>query len=312
MNLFITTFESVAVLLGIGIIGFWIIRRKMIPRNILGLLSPIALEIALPSLIFINIIQDFEPNSYQNWWQLPIWWLFFTIIAAGLTLIFMFISKKENRREFAISLFYQNGIFFPLAIIAGMFGKDSYLLVFLFIFTIFYPAFFFSTSHIFFGKKFNLTTNLKKIIHPVIITTTIAILIKIGGLHVYVPNFIFEIFALIGGMTIPLIMIILGGNIYIDFNKKGKLHIIEMFKFVSVKNIIFPLIFIGILFVIRPEYDIALILLLQASVPPVTAVPLMVEKYGGNRYIVNQFIVASFILSLLTIPIMVLLFDIFF
>lgn len=76
MDLFITTFESVAVLLGIGIIGFWIIRKKILPGNILGLLSPLALEIALPSLIFVNIISNFEPAEFPDWWQLPLWWGF--------------------------------------------------------------------------------------------------------------------------------------------------------------------------------------------------------------------------------------------
>ena len=45
MDLFITTFESVATLLGIGVIGFWIIKKKIVPGNILGLLSPLHLKL---------------------------------------------------------------------------------------------------------------------------------------------------------------------------------------------------------------------------------------------------------------------------
>ncbi len=71
----------------------------------------------------------------------------------------------------------------------------------------------------------------------------------------------------------------------------------------------FPLIFLGILFLIKPSYHIAIIFLLQSAVPPVTAVPLVTERSGGNRSIVNQFIVASFILSLASIPIMIYLFE---
>jgi len=312
MNLFITTFESVAVLLGIGLIGFWIIRRHIIPGNILGLLSPLALDIALPSLIFVNIIQGFNPSNFPDWWQLPLWWGFFTMIAAGLTFVFMFISKKENRREFAISLFYQNGIFFPLAILAGMFGNDSSYIVFIFLFAIFYPAFFFSTSHLFFKREFEGNINWRRIIHPVLIVTVLAVLIKLGDFQYYIPNFIIDIFVLLGGMAIPLIMLILGGNIYLDFRKKGQPQAMEILKFVICKNILFPLIFIGFLLFLYPAYEIALILLLQSAVPPVTAVPLVAERFGGNRTIVNQFIVSSFISSLITIPIMVLIFSNYF
>lgn len=309
MDLFITTFESVATLLGIGVIGFWIIKKEIVPGNILGLLSPLALEIALPSLIFVNIIQNFSPIDSSDWWQLPLWWCFFTIIAAGLTLIFSFVSKKNFRREFSISLFFQNGIFFPLAILAGMFGNDSSYIVSLFLFTVFYAAFFFSTYQFFFEKKGSWNLNWRKIIHPVLIVTIIAVLIRLVGIQDVIPGFIISIFILLGGMTIPLIMIILGGNIYVDFHKKGKIQSIEIVKFVVVKNILFPLIFLSILFLIKPSYHIALIILIQGAVPPVTAVPLVTERSGGDRAIVNQFIVSSFILSLITIPVMVWLFS---
>ena len=312
MNLFITTFESVAVLLGIGLIGFLIIGKRIVPGNILGLLSPLALEIALPSLIFVNIIQNFSPSDFPDWWHLPIWWGVFTLLSAVLTFIFMFVSQKKTRREFAISLFYQNGIFFPLAVLAGMFGDDSSYIVFLFLFTIFYAAFFFSTYHFFFKHKENNKLNWKKIIHPVLIATILAIIIRLGGIQDAVPDFVISIFALLGGMTLPLIMIILGGNIYIDFKKKGQLQIFEIAKFIIIKNFLFPMLFLSILIIIQPSYYIALIILLQSAVPPVTAVPLVTGRSGGDRPIVNQFIVGSFISSLVSIPVMIYLFEIFF
>ena len=260
-------------------------------------------------MILVNIIQNFSPNDSPDWWQLPLWWCFFTIIAAGLTFLFSFISKKKFRREFSISLFFQNGIFFPLAIIAGMFGDDSSYIVSLFLFTVFYAAFFFSTYQFFFGKKGSWNLNWRKIIHPVLIVTIIALLIRLANIQEVIPGFVISIFSLLGGMTIPLIMIILGGNIYADFHKKGKIQGLEVGKFVIVKNILFPLIFLSILFLIKPSYHVALIILLQSAVPPVTAVPLVTERSGGDRAIVNQFIVASFISSLITIPVMVWLFS---
>jgi hypothetical protein len=314
MGLFVTTFESVAVLLGIGVVGFWIIKKRIIPGNIMGLLSPLALDIALPSLIFVNIINNFEPTQSTNWWQLPLWWGFFTIISACLTFIFMFISQKKTRREFAISLFYQNGIFFPLAVLTGIFGSDSQYVIFLFLFIIFYPALFFGSYFMFFKNKDVKSINWKRIIHPVLIFTIIAIIIKISGTQDYIPYFVKRIFVLLGGMTIPLIMIILGGNIYLDFQKKGKIQLFEISKFVIIKNLLFPLIFIIVLLSMKSiiSYPVALLILLQAAVPPLTAVPLVTERSGGNRAIVNQFIVASFTLSLFTIPAMLFLFESYF
>ena len=164
-------------------------------------------------------------DSPDWWWLLPVWWGIFTIVAACLTGIFIFVSKKKTRREFAITLFYQNGIFFPLAVLAGMFPDDSSYVVYLFLFTIFYPAFFFSTYQFFFSKNETTTLDWKKIIHPVLLVTILAICIRLVGIHDDdIPYPIIQIFVLLGGMTIPLIMLILGGNIYVDFQKKGNLN----------------------------------------------------------------------------------------
>jgi len=311
MELFITTFESVAVLLGIGVIGFWIIRTRVVPEKAIGVLSPLALEIALPSLIFVNILMNFSPQESPDWWLLPLWWLVFTALAAVLTAISMFLAKKSIRREFAITLFYQNGLFFPLGILAGMFGGDSIYLVYLFLFALFYPAFFFSTYPLFFGKKEH-RLQWRKIVHPVLIATLLAVGLRYFGVQDYVPTLVISILQLLGAMSIPLVMIILGGNIYIDFHKKGTVFTTEIVKFVLLKNIVFPLVFLGVLILVRPVYSVALILLLQSAVPPVTAVPLVTERAGGNRAIVNQFVVASFVSSLVTIPVMVMLFSLLF
>lgn len=316
MNLFITTFESVAVLLGIGLIGFYIIKKGILPGNILTILSPLALEIALPSLIFARILTTFTPDEFPDWWQLPLWWFFFTAASLVLTFVFMFISEKTIRREFTVSLFYQNAIFFPLAIFSGMFSGetlDKYL-IYLFFFTVFFPPMFFSTYFFFFKTKEKLKINLRKIFHPVLISTVLALVITSTGFKISENSFIIRIFSLLGGMTIPLLFIILGGNIYNDFRGKGKLRIFEVIKFVMVKNFVFPLVFLFLLLYLKTfvPYHIALILLIQSAVPPVTAVPIVTERAGGDRAIVNQFIVASFIVSLFSIPLMVYLFELLF
>jgi predicted permease len=311
MDLYITTFESVAVLLGIGIIGFYIIKRQILPGNILSILSPLALEIALPSLIFVRILVNFTPEEYSDWWHLPLWWGLFTIIAFGLTLCFMYISQKKFRSEFAVTLFFQNAIFFPLAILAGIFPDDPSYMLYLFFYTIFYPPLFFSTYYLFFKTKKKIKINWRRIFHPVLIATIIAIVIASLGLKISEDNFIIRIFSLLGAMTIPLLFLILGGNIYNDFREKGKLFLMETIKFVIIKNFIFPLIFLGILFYLKDyiPFYIGLILIIQSAVPPLTAIPIVTKRVGGNRNIVNQFIVASFSVSLVSIPLMIFLFS---
>ncbi|MFW5928761.1 MAG: AEC family transporter [Thermoplasmatota archaeon] len=311
MNLFLTAFESIAVLIGIGVVGFWIIKRNIVSEKAIDLLSPLSLEIALPALIFVNIISNFSPDSLSNWWQLPLWWLFFTFIAIGLSWIGSLISKKNTRPEFRISLLYQNAIFVPLAILTGIFGSSSKVLVYLFIFALFYPAFLFSTYLFFLGeKKFVLKWD--RILHLVFIVTLIAVSIKLAGIDYMIPSVVMSILNLLGGMAVPLLMLVIGANLYLDYKGKGRFNLKEVVKFVSIKNILFPLVFLGILLIVSPGKYIALIILIQAAAPPVTAVPVLTKKAGGDQRLVNQFFVASILLTVITIPFFIYMLDMFF
>jgi predicted permease len=313
MDILFITFESVAVLLGIGVLGFWIISRKILPENLLGFLSTLAIDISLPCLVFSSILLDFSPDKFPDWWQLPLWWLGFTAVALILSLVAMFISKKETRSEFAMSLFFQNGLFFPLIVISGIFGKDSPYLAQLFIFMFLHPSIVFGSYYLFFRKQKQETKiNWRRVLNPVLIITLVALCIRLAGAHSYIPKFVITIFQMLGGMSLPLLMIILGGNIYIDFSKQKKFNIAEVVKFTLVKNIVFPLALLGLVMLVRPDYSIALIIILQSAVPPITAIPLLAERSGGNRVISGQFIVASFIFSIISIPVMLFLFNMVF
>ncbi|OEU48398.1 MAG: hypothetical protein BA866_13940 [Desulfobulbaceae bacterium S5133MH15] len=308
MDIFYSILESVGVLLGLGGLGFYIIGKRIMPGNVLGLLSPLVLDIALPSLIFVSIVKNFTLSEFPSWWQVPLWWVFFTTILIVLTTITMFVSHPKTRREFAASLFYQNGIFFPLAIITGLYGSDSPYLVTLFLFISFHPALMFSTYHFFFPTPSKHKIDWRKIIHPVLIMTLIALFLRLYGVHTFVPNFLLSGLSMLGAMSLPLIMIILGGNIFVDFQEQGGVQLLEVVKFVVAKNLFFPLVIFGVLLVVRPPYPVALIMFLQSAVPPISAIPILTKRYGGNSAITNQFIVASYLFLLISLPIMFSLF----
>ncbi len=117
MNIFSIVLQSVLALIGIGVLGFWILKRGIIPENILSFLSRLAIDIALPCVVFAGIFLNFDPKKMPDWWQLPLWWMAFQAVSLVLVLGTTPLSQKSTRSEFAISLFFQNGLFFPLIVI---------------------------------------------------------------------------------------------------------------------------------------------------------------------------------------------------
>jgi len=317
VSVFVTTLQAVLALLGIGLLGFWIIGRRRVPSDTLAFLSSLAIDIALPLLVVANLISDFSPQEYPDWWHMPLWWLGFAIVSLALSLSASFLVKKEIRSEFTIGLFYQNGLFFPVLIIIGLFGEGNQYLVPLFLFTIFHPSVVFSTFTLFFGKRIQREKlNWRRIANPVLVATVVGLVIGLVSANEYVPEFLVTIVTMVGAIAAPLFMLILGGNIYNDLvykaddNKRSDIR--EVVKFVAIKNVVFPLIFLALLLWLRPNSTVALIVMLQAAVPPITAIPILVERCGGNQKIASKFVVASFIFSIFSIPASLYLFSRFF
>ncbi len=317
MSVFLITLQAVLALLGIGLLGFWIIGRRRVPSDTLAFLQSLAIDIALPLLVVGNLISGFSPQTYPDWWRFPLWWLGFTVIALALSLSASFLVRKEIRAEFTIGLLYQNGLFLPILIIEGLFGTANSYLVPLFLFVIFHPSVIFGTYTLFFGKRIQKEKlNWRRIVNPVLVATIVGIAIGLVSVNEYIPEFLITIVTMVGAITIPLIMLILGGNIYNDFMYKTdsgrRWYIPEVIKFVLIKNVVFPLVFLGLLLLLRPDLTVALIVIIQAAVPPITAIPILVERCGGNRQIASQFVFASFIVCIVSIPAVIYLFSRFF
>ena len=317
MNVFLITLQAVFALLGIGVLGFWIIGRKRVPSQTLGFLSTLAIDISLPLLVLGNLILDFCPRDYPGWWRMPLWWMGFTAVALALSLSASFLVKKGIRSEFTISLLYQNGLFFPILIIAGIFGQGSPYLVTLFLFMILFPSLVFSTYPLFFsGGVRKEALNWRRVVNPVLVATVVGLIIGLLSAGDYIPGFLVTIVTMVGAIATPLFMLILGGNIYNDlmYRVQGgrQWHVREVVRFVLVKNIVFPLVFLGLLVWLRPDFNVAFIIILQAAVPPITAAPILVERCGGNRRIASQFVLASFLISIGSIPAFLYLFSRFF
>jgi predicted permease len=250
----------------------------------------------------------------ELWWTLPIWWVGFTVISILFTFITIKLIKTKNKPEFAISLLYPNFIFIPLLVIQNLFGENSDVLVELFLFTLIFPAFLFNTYYLFFKKKQTKTKklDLSKILNPILVATTLAVIIILTGTNVYVPKAVLKITKLIGNTALPLILIVIGGNVYVDFKRKGELHIKQIVLFVALKNFILPLLMLAVMLIIRPRFSVAFLFVLISAVPPITAIPILTEKVGGNSAIANQFLIASYVTSIISLPLIILLFSNFY
>lgn len=301
MELFLATFQAIVTLLGVGVLGFILIAKQVIPENILAVLNRLALDIALPFLVFSTIILKFDPQSKPDWWMIPLWWVFFLCMAFVFSWIATRVSRTQYRSEFMMAHFFQNATFVPLALLTGIFGLNTPYLVDLFIFNMFHATLLFSTYHLFFRSQHKKMIP-AKLLNYVLLSAILAVGIKLTHLEWAIPKFILSISLMIGNMSLPLLMMVLGGNIYRDLKSQGQMYWSEITRFIFFKIMLFPACVLGIVFWISPPPAMALILIIQAAVPPIISVPALIENCGGNRNLGNQMVVFSFLVCMLSIP----------
>ncbi len=300
--MFLSAFESVAVLFVVGSIGIWALKRRILPENSIRVLSILAIEIALPCHIFFTIITRFDPAGNRGWWKLPLLWATFTAAVGLLTFLGAPAFSKTNRRECAMALFYQNAVFVPLILISQLFGAESPHLVNLFLFTMFFPAFFFTTHHLFLPSSRKTGLRLSRIVPPALIATVLGLGVRFIAPGV-VPSFVLAGIEMVGRMATPALLLLLGGSIYLDFRQRGPFAWRDVLVFVGLKNAAFPLAALGILYFLKMPPDISFLLVLQSAAPPITALPVVAEKTGANTKILNQIMLGSFVATPLTLPV---------
>jgi predicted permease len=303
MSLFLATFQSVAMLLGIGSLGFALLAKRVVPGQAFQVLTPLALEVALPCKAFHTIITRFSPEKDPHWYLLP---LAFLLFWSGSWLFAWgggFLTRKENRPEFRAGLLYHNSIFFPLAIITGTFGAASHYIQALFLLTLFHPPLVFS-SYPFLWKQKGVKRSWSRIFNPMFFATLLAVGLVLMGLEKFVPQALLGSIELVGGMAIPAIMLIIGGDVFTDLARRTPYRFTEVAKFAVLKCVVFPLIMIPLLVWIEMPNELRYLLFLQSVVPPITGIPIFAGRMGGNASLATQLVVGTFLFSLFSIPTM--------
>lgn len=312
LGLFFTVFNSVAALLALGALGYWAISRGGLEEAALGSITHIAIDIAVPALLFVSIMDHFSPRG--GWWQVLVAGLAFTLYALLLALLFSPLAARATRREFLVSLAFQNAIFFPIVVIGALYGTASPYLADLFIFTLFFAPIVYNSVGLFFRGEGHARAQIRwsLLFNPILVATLLALTLRFLRLEVSSLGFLYTAFQMLAGLSLPLLMLLLGGHIYLNIRHEQGFNWRENLKFVLVKGLAFPLITLGLLLWLRPAYNIALLVLLQSTLPPITAIPSLVRRSGGDDALAAQFITSSFITSLLTIPLMLALFGMLF
>lgn len=300
--------QQVIILLFVMICGIYARKRKFIDEKATGYLSALLINVAQPCLFITSFQVSFDMKLLDTALNVTLASVIIHVALIVLCLfIYNFIRDKKQRKIYRFASIFGNCGFLGFPVLNAMYGDIG----------VFYGAFFTMVFNIIAwsygvflmtsgtdGKRFD-AAKLKNIINPGTVSTVAGIILF--ALRIEIPSPLIDGIDMVGDMTFPLSMLIVGSLIAeTDFKRIFKNPYIYCFCFV--KLLLTPFIALIICKVFGVDTMVlAPLTIVMAGVPTATITAPMAEMYGEDAKLSAELIGISTILSVGTIPLMIYL-----
>lgn len=316
---FKTTFQATLQIFLLGALGFLLLKKRFLSEDGLNLLSRLVIEIALPVLIFCQLIERFSFSLYPKWWIFPVLSLIITASGFLLGSLLLFFYKAMNfKKEFISLVAFQNSGYLPLILIATIlpvYLRDvmfNYLFLFLLGFNLVIWSFgvwYLTNSCVdknAKGSSLNIGClkdfEFVSLFSPPVVAILASLLLIAFGFNQFIPQLVLKPLKMIGECTLPLAMLVVGGNLAaIKIFKPDKIAVTLL---VIAKLLILPALALLFLKYFRVDSLLGMLILLQAAMPSATSLSLISRRYKLKEEFINQAVFITHIVSLITIPLL--------
>jgi predicted permease len=290
-------------------IGFLLVKGRFLSNEGMDSISNLVMDVTLPVLIFCQLVKDFSFSAYPDWWIFPLLSLIVTVI--GLVAGFLFlplIKGEQHKLQFLSLVGFQNSGYLPLALSAALLSGEalSAMFIYLFLFLAGFNLVMFSVGvHILNfhkEKKFNWANLLSM---PVVVTLFSLVIIYFG-LNRFIPDDFIKPLRMLGDATLPLAMLVVGGNLA-EINLKN-INKKEISLLILAKMLILPAIGLVLVSVFNIPKLIGLLLIIQLAVPSAVTLSVILRSYKKEDLLVSQGILLTHLASVVTIPLFLIIY----
>lgn len=290
--------NSVISLFFVILAGVYGVKRKFINDEIEKGLTKILINISLPLLIINSFSVEFDESMKDTLGKAFIYSFIFFIVGGIVSYIFLIpIKDKEKKRVLQFANVFSNCGFIGIPIINSIYGAEG--VVYASIFNMFFNIFVWSYGLALYTDKLD-KKSLKKIIFcPGIVAIYIGLPIMIFNIHI--PECLAKSIGLIGNMTAPLSMIIIG-CILTKINIKEAFKDWKVYYGSFIKLIIIPLTVFAIAKVLKDDSILIKTIIILQAMPAGTMASIMAEDLGKDSRFAAIIIFVNTLLSIITFP----------
>lgn len=304
-SLFITIIN----LFVISFAGFLLYRKKVISDAGLAVLTKFVINVAVPCLIFTNIINHFDPGRMPSLWIFL--FLSFSLFALGATLGIIFsLSRPEiERREFISLLAFQNSGYLPMNIALFLLPStlQAKFLTYIFLYIFGFNILMWSVGSFLIFRTKKDAFRINSILTPPVTAVLIAIISVYGGYNRLIPSAVVFSAEIIGQTAFILSLIVLGCWLA---KTNAQKHITPLFagKILILKLVVVPLFVFAVVFYIKAYSLLGLLILLEASMPSAASLPIVASLHNSRSEYIAGGVFLTHCVSIITIPFWIWLF----
>lgn len=287
----------------LGALGYILVRKNMLSHAGLDALSRLVIQIIFPALIFTQLLQNFSFSLFPNWWLFPLVSLLIT--AAGLIvglLLLKVIKLKTHKLQFLSLVGFQNSGYLPLAMAASMFSGQEMnnIFIYIFLFLLGFDLVAWSLGIYMLTYDKQVKFKLQNIFSPPVIANLSTLAIISLGLNKFIPVLVFKPLQMVGNCTLPLALIVVGGNVALVDLKNINKKVVSFF--LLGKLIILPALGIWLVLSLRLPQLFGFLIVMQLAMPSATSLSVIIRRYNREDTLISQGVFFSHIISLITIP----------
>lgn len=295
-----TVISKVAVMLILIFVGFVITRLGMFTEKGASETTTLLLKIVTPCLIVNSLISasgDLKPTELLLSAALS---AFSMGISIALSYLVFRKEPPESQKVLRFSMIFSNAGFMGLPLVQAIVGDRG--VVFGSFYVVVFNVICWTYGFIMMGGgKLNLKTAL---LNPGVIG--LAIGLPIYFLRISLPDIISEPIGFLAGLNTPLAMLVIGSFVA-RVDLRTFLTDISVYKMAFLRLILCPGLYLLALLLIRPEPELFISSVIQASTPVAANTVLFAVEYHRDSALASKSVASTTVLSIITIPIFTVL-----
>ncbi len=296
---FFSIFNQILILFIIMLTGYYLRKKEFIDKDFTTTVAKLILSFFLPSMIINSMQIEYNPNMISKIFTLLLISLLMYIISFIIAYMLKFIFKsKDNIGIYQYIVMFSNVGFMGYPVVEAILGKDA----------IFYTAIFnlpFNLLIITIGVYFLSNKNeinrfsFKSFINPIIVSLVVGLMLFI--FRIKLPQSINQSLRLLGDLTTPLSMIVIGSMLF-DSSAKNCFTNKKLFFISFIRLVLLPLVIYLILKDIVEDQLLLAIPIIISAMPAAANTAIMAVEYKSNEVLASQSVFLTTLLSLVTIP----------